>query len=339
MTGPANTQIEAARIADVARAAGVSTATVSRVMNAVRTVNPHIAAHVRDVAAQLNYVPSSAARSLSLGVTDTIGMIVPDLANPMFQQILHALNRAASRDGYQVLVADAQESPDAEPGLVHEIRRRSDAVVLCAPRMELEPLAELLRDVGPAVVINRQPIPGVSTPIVSVDYVAGIQSLIEHLVGLGHRHLLFLSGPSRSASNFARQAGLSAYIASHSNIRIDTISCGSGLVDGHASWDAVRANGATAVMAFNDIVAIGLLGRLREVGVTVPDDITVVGFDDIDLAPFASPPLTTMTVPQGLMGEAAWLQLSRQLDGKTPTGNTTFTPELAVRASSGVPRD
>ncbi|MCU1404908.1 MAG: LacI family transcriptional regulator [Glaciihabitans sp.] len=338
MTDDVVTPIETARIGDVARVAGVSKATVSRVMNSIRSVNPEIAAHVRAVAEQLNYVPSDTARSLSLGVTKTIGMIVPDLANPMFQQILHSLNRAAAGDGYQVLVADAQESAEAEPGLVLGIRRRSDAVVLCAPRMGPDRLAEVLLAVGPAVVINRQPVAGVSTPSISVDYAAGITALLDHLVGLGHRHLLFLSGPSQSASNRARQDGLAEFVAAHPDLRIDTVPCGSGLDDGYRAWEAVKENGATAVLAFNDIVAIGFMGRLREVGVNVPGDLTVVGFDDIDLARFASPPLTTMTVPQGLMGEAAWLQLLHQLEGKPTQRDTVFTPELVARESSAAPR-
>ena len=328
----------AVRISDVARAAGVSTATVSRVMNSAPTVNAQIAARVRAIAEELSYVPSTTARSLSLGVTNTIGMIVPDLANPMFQQILHALNRAAAQDGYQVLVADAQETPDAEPRLIEGIRRRSDAVVLCAPRMEQDRLEEVLTTVGPAVVINREPVASAAAPTVSVDYAMGIQLLLGHLVALGHRHVLYLDGPTRSASNRARRAGLTAFAATHPSIRIDSIPCGSGLDSGYLAWDAVQKVGATAVLAFNDIVAIGLMGRLREIGVSIPGDITVVGFDDIDLSRFASPPLTTVTVPLGLLGAAAWLQLSQQLTGSTPTRHTVFAPALVVRDSSGPPR-
>jgi LacI family transcriptional regulator len=321
-------------IADVAVAAGVSHATVSRVVNGLPTVQPAIAERVREAIADLGYTPSNAARSLSLGVTRTIGMTVPDLANPMFQQVLHGLTRAAAADGYRVLVTDSQETLEEELPLVLEARRRSDAVVLCAPRMAADALAELLPRVQPAVVINRD-LPEAAW--VSVDYARGIRDLAEHLAGLGHRHLLHLAGPPTSSSQAARDRGLEQFRAAHPAVRVDRLVSGSTLDDGYAAGPAVRESGATGVLAFNDVVALGLLGRLREDGVAVPAEISVAGFDDVPVARFASPPLTTAAVPQAEMGEAAWLALRCALAGERMPGATVFTPALVARGSTASP--
>lgn len=326
-----------ATIRDVARAAGVSTATVSRVMNDLATVDPGIADRVREAVHELAYVPSGLARSLSLGVTKTIAMVVPDLGNPMFQEILAGFNRVAAEAGYRVLVGDSREDPVEELELAREMRKRTDALVLCAPRSESSALAHALGELGPAVVVNR---PGHETggaPVVRVDYEQGIRSLAAHLVGLGHRRILYLEGPATSPSNLARLAGLRALEAETDGLRVMAVPCGSSMDDGYRAFDDVRGSGATAVMAFSDVVALGLLGRLHDERVSVPGQLSVTGFDDIPMARFCAPPLTTMAVPQSTIGVVAWEQLSALLTGVPPREATTFTPSLVVRASTGAP--
>lgn len=326
-------------IADVAAKAGVSQATVSRVMNGNYTVDPEIAARVRKVATELNYQPNPLGRSLVLGKTDTIGVIVPDLANPTFQAALHGVSRAAAQDGYRVLIADSSESASEEAILAAEMRRRCDGVVLCAPRMGGDELARLAESLRPLVLINRpDDIP--ETPSFSVDYGHGITLLAEHLVSLGHRKIAYLTGPARSVSHGLRMAGLEKFSASHLEVELRFIDGGVYFESGHGAVDEVIASGVTAVLAFNDLVAMGLLSGLHERGVNVPGDISVTGFDDIPFARYTTPPLTTAAVPIDVVGERAWLRMRSLLRGEAQEEQlkSTFEPTLLPRGSTGPAR-
>ncbi|WP_138444505.1 LacI family DNA-binding transcriptional regulator [Sinomonas susongensis] len=323
-------------IAHVAEEAGVSRATVSRVMNGLATVDAEIGKRVREAAAKLNYSPSTVARSLAIGRTQTVAIVVPDLANPMFQETLRGLNRAAAREGYRVLVADSIENPEEEVILAREARRRCDALVLVSPRMEPEVLAELLPELSPVVLVNREsPAPGV--PSLAVDYGSGIRSVVKELERLGHRRIAYLAGPDGSHGNQARMAALQPPVPSAPQPEFVFIPCGAMFEDGYRAREAVLGSGATAAVCFNDLVALGLLGALHEEGVAVPGRLSVTGFDDIPFARFASPALTTVSVPQTQLGEQAWARLWDLLNGRDPEHDLTVTPRLEVRASSGPP--
>jgi LacI family transcriptional regulator len=318
-----------ATIFDVAAAAAVSQATVSRVVNGKSSVDPVIARRVLDVVADLGYRPSSSARNLARGSTQTVAVVVPDLGNPMFQEVLRGVTRAAAAAGYRVLVADSEESADGEPELVREARRRCDAVVLVAPRMSDDELREVLPSLAPVVLVNRS-FPGV--PDVAVDYAAAARAAVDHLAGLGHTRLAYLAGPPGSESNRRRLVGIAAAADAVPRITIETIPCGASLDDGAAA--AGRIGSATAVIAFNDLVGFGLLAGLRDRGVDVPRQVSVVGFDDIAFARYASPALTTMAVPRSQLGARAWDALFAEIGGGAPAGPVLFTPTLVVRAST-----
>ena len=322
-------------IAEVAQAAGVSRATVSRVMNGRVTVDEDLAQRVREVAERLHYRPSTVARSLSLGRTNTVAVVVPDLANPMFQQILRGVSAAAAEDGYRVLVADTSETASDERQVALDARLRCDALVLVSPRMPEAELRALLPEVGPVVVINREP--DGATPTLAIDYAAGIEEIVEHLVGLGHRHLLYLAGPVASASHAARLAALRTAAARRAEVRLSECAAGSSVDSGYAAAGDVLASRATAVVAYNDLVAFGLLARLNELGVAVPGDLSVTGFDDIELARFSVPSLTTATVPQVELGRSAWGRLGALVGLGTGVEalDSPVRPRLAVRASTG----
>jgi len=320
-------------ISDIAAAAGVSKATVSRVMNGVSTVNEQIAERVRAAVAELGYSPSATARSLSLGESRTIGVVVPDLANPMFHQVLHGLNSAAEREGYRVLVADTQEQREREVEIALDIRNRTDAIVLFAPRMDRLTMLDLLPKIGPVVIFNRTT--GKRAGAVLIDDAEGIGAVARHLIELGHTKIAYLAGPPQARSNMARQDGLDIVRGEHPGVEIITVECGSSFEDGYAAWPAVRETGASAAMAFNDVVALGFLGRLSEEGVRVPDDLSVAGFDDIPFSQYSSPSLTTMTARLGDVGEKIWSTLLEQIRGTADLEPTTFAPELTVRSSTG----
>jgi LacI family transcriptional regulator len=321
-------------IADVATAAGVSRATVSRVMNGLATVDPAIAERVQRAIESLRYRPSETARNLSLGRTQTVAVVVPDLANPMFQAILRGVTRAAADDGYRVLVADTQETPGAEHDAAIEARRRCDALVLCAPRMDDAPLADVLAAAAPLALVNRVVDDG-DVPQVANDYAQATGLIIDHLVDLGHRRLLYLGGPVSSASNRLRIAGLDAAEARHPDLVIDRRTVGSNL---DAGWDAaedVLAAGATGVVAFNDLIALGLLSRLHELGIPVPERLSVVGVDDIPYSRFSNPPLTTVSVSQEALGVETWRRLYRRMAGEATEGSLWLEGTLQVRGSTG----
>lgn len=337
-------------ISDVAAKAGVSLATVSRVMNGNLSVDPSIARRVQAAAAELKYQPNPTGRNLARGKTDTIGVVVPDLGNPTFQSVLRGVSRAAAQDGYRVLIADSSEVSSEEAILAGEARRRCDGVVLCAPRMSAAELEELAPTLFPMVLVNRvtsDPL----TPSVMVDYGSGIQELAKHLVELGHRKIAYVAGPANSASNALRLNGLKIFTASHPEVQLITLNNGTTFEDGYASADSVVASGATAVMAFNDLTAMGLLSNLNERGIDVPGDISVTGFDDIPFARYTTPALTTAAVPIMDVGEQAWAQMRQLFSADQAAADAanetvqealneamTFSPELVVRGSTGAPR-
>ncbi len=323
-----------ATIAEVADAAGVSRATVSRVMNGHDTVDADLVARVREVADRLHYRPSNVARSLSLGRTETVAVVVPDLANPMFQQVLRGVATAAGDAGYRVLVADTAEHAGDEERVVLDARMRCDALVLVSPRMPERTLRALLPQVGPVVVVNRAP--DGTTPTLEIDYADGIGQIVEHLLGLGHRHLLYLAGPAESASHRRRLEALRAAAAHRGDVLLSEMPAGATVEAGYVVAEDVLAARPTAVVAYNDLVAFGLLARLNEIGVAVPGDLSIVGFDDVELARFATPSLTTAAVPQAELGRMAWHHLQPLLTGEAPVPDPVpIRPRLAVRASTG----
>jgi LacI family transcriptional regulator len=323
-------------IYEVARHAAVSPATVSRVMNGI-AVDPVLADRVRASAAELNFVPNQVAVNLSRRRTLTIGVLVPDLANPTFQEVLRGIDRAAAAAGYHVLIADSSENPAAEAVLARETRRRADAIILCAPRMPTSELNHLVDELRPVVVVNRfDPVP--EAALVAADYRGGIAAIVDHLFALGHRHLLYLSGNPMSGSNRQRLDGLAQAVHDRPGLKIDVEECGVGFSNGFDAVDRVLSSPATAVVAFNDLVAMGLLSALHEKGVVVPDEISVTGFDGIQFSAYTTPPLTTVSVPAVELGGLAWERIWESLSAEERQPPTTIATSLIARSSSAPPR-
>lgn len=322
-------------ITDVAKLAGVSLSTVSRAMNGNPTVDPALAERVQAAAAQLGYTANPVARSLVLGRTQTIAVVIPDLENPTFQAILRGINRAAAVDGFHVLVADSTEDLDQERALAGATRHRTDGVILCSPRMPQEDLAALLPSLSPAVVINREP--QEATPVVGADYRAGLRQVIDHLTNLGHRRLVYLAGATRSVTHRARQQAIAEAVEAIEGLEVVEISAGVDFDSGAAAADAVLDSGATGVLAYNDLVAMGLLSALAGRGIDVPGRVSVAGFDDIPFAAYTSPALTTVSVPAVELGARAWHAMRAQLDGEVPEALAPLIPALVARASTAAP--
>lgn len=323
-------------ITEVAAAAGVSRATVSRVLNGRPTVDPVIGARVREVAERLQYRPNLTARYLSTGRTMTVSLVIPELGNPMFQSVLRSLTRAAEAAGYGVLVAEAQ-SAEKEARIARDARRQCDAVVLVAPRMNDAELDALIPQVAPVVVLNRR-LQDPRVASVGIDYGAGVTQLVDHLSSLGHRDLLYVAGPPGSAAHQERLAALDELAASRPELSVRTIPGGASMTDGHDAAEEVLASGASGILAFNDLVAFGLLARLHGLGVDVPGDLSVTGFDGIELSRFAVPALTTVGQEELDTGAVAWSLLQPQLDPAgppAPVEHALLTPRLIIGDSTG----
>lgn len=321
-------------IADVAARAGVSLATVSRVMNGNPSVDEALAEKVRAAAEELNYSASPLARSLVLGKTNTVAVVVPDLENPTFHGVLRGLSRAAARDGYHILIADSAESVAEERILAVETRRRCDGIVLCAPRMADADLRRLLNELKPVVLVNREA-GSSSTPVIAADYHTGLSELLDLLYSYGHRSLVYLAGAPQSASNARRLAAVRDFLDSHADTAIQVLPCGVNFSDGYAVAESVLTSSATGVLAFNDLVAMGLMSALSERGVSVPGHMSVVGFDDIPFARYLTPSLTTASVPVTELGEQAWHRMWDLLNERAPEHATIFRPRIEARGSAG----
>lgn len=306
-------------------------------MNGSTSVDPALAERVREAALSLDYTASPLARGLVLGRTESVAVVVPDLGNPTFQGALRGLSTGAARDGYHVLIADSHEQPSEERELAIQARRRCDGIVLCAPRMPADELAELLPQLAPVVLINRDPSPS-PTPAVVADYQTGLTQLLEHLHSLDHRELLYLAGAESAESHRERLVAVQNFESAHSDTRITITPCGVEFADGYDAAEAVIGSGATGVLAFNDLVGMGLLSSLAQRSVRIPRDVSVAGFDDIPFARYTTPPLTTAAVPVQELGEQAWQRIVALLEGRAPAANLMLRPQLVARGSTGPAR-
>jgi LacI family repressor for deo operon, udp, cdd, tsx, nupC, and nupG len=329
---PAPDPVRRPTLADVAEAAGVATSTVSRAFSRPQRVNHRTREHVLAVAGRLGYVPNPTAQALESGRTRTIALLVPDITNPYFAGVIKGAERGAADAGLTLVLGDTAENPTAEAQLVRRLERAVDGFVIAASRLtddELRTAAERT----PITLVNR------ATPAmgcVVADYDSGTRQIVDHLASYGHRSFVFVGGPAESWSGARRWQGLQAAAADRgmgarrSGPYLPT------LAGGPAAADAVLASGATAVVCHNDILAIGLMRRLAERGVSIPDDISVVGFDDVFGADFCHPTLTTLAERTQDAGRRAVELLVHQVPLRQAGGPTQVLPtQLVVRASTG----
>jgi DNA-binding LacI/PurR family transcriptional regulator len=327
-------------IGDVAAAAGVSRATVSRVLNGTGRVDAALADRVRSAAERLRYQPNLTALGLARGFTGMVGVIVPDLANPFFPELLKSIESAAGAEDCRVVVADTDENEEQEVRLVEELSRRCDGLILCSLRMSRRNLRRLAEGDTPLVLANRIE-PDMEIPAAAIEIDDVVHRVVRHLADLGHRRIGYLAGPVHSWSNAEREHAVKE-AARAQGLRATVVPAGSTTDDGHAAAAALvgPAGGpakVSAVIGFNDLVTFGALARFAEHGLRAPDDISLVGFDDIPAARFAAPPLSTVRFPKAELGRAAWDLLRDQLAGRRPRGPTRLAPELVLRGSTAPP--
>lgn len=300
-----------AGIKDVADVCGVHISTVSRAFSTPHLVNPDTRARVLAVARELGYRPNRAARSLATGRTQNIGLIVADIGNPYFPPLIKSAHaRAITRD-YHLFVAETDEDPVVEQETVQAMAKQVDGILLASPRLSNRAIAEISLSI-PLVLVNRS-VSGV--PAVLMNIGRGARLAIEHLTQLGHSRLALLTGPAvsrntgairRTAASAAARAGASLAVIGPNP---PTEAAGA------AAAERILADGVSAVLAYNDLMAIGLIEGLESAGFEVPADISVVGIDDIGPSRLTRPRLTTVTMPTAEAGQSAVDILLQLVDG------------------------
>lgn len=322
-------------ITDVGTAAGVSPSTVSRVLNGTAPVDPALAQRVHDVVRELGYRPNAAAQGLARGEWGTIGVLVPDLANPYFPDVLKAISAVARSNGRRVMVMESDEDPAAEYELATDLMRCCDGVLLCSPRMDRTQLVDLAARGHPMVLVNRI-VPGLPAPSISVDFHGGMTLICGHLAQLGHRRVAYLSGPEASWANGERMRAFEA--ARAFGLEVVVLPSGSTSASGYDSAEGLPGTEVTAIVTYNDLVAVGALTWLREHDIRVPQDLSVIGFDNLAPGLFDQTQLTTVSVARDRLGREASEMLERLMTTGTDTEPRYLTMELLVRETSGPAR-
>jgi LacI family transcriptional regulator len=328
---------------DVARLAGVSVSTVSNVVNKPAGVDPHLAARVTDAIAKLGFVRNDAARQLRTGRSETLGLVVLNLSNPFFADLAIGVEAAAQAAGYSVLLATSSASAGGEAGTLDLFERhRVDGVLVASAGDVLDRLDQLRQRGIPAVLIDGVDDRGVFSSV-SADDVTGGRLAGAHLLETGRTRLLFIGGTRTRAQMRDRLAGCQEAVGAASGVTLDVLWAGTltaelGLSTGAELAARPAADRPDAVFAANDMFALGLIQGLVGGGVRVPEDVAVVGYDDIVFAAAAGVPLSSVRQPSRAMGERAAAALIDQLQNPAeyrPVA-VTFEPSLVVRASSAV---
>ena len=324
-----------ATIYDVAAAAGVATSTVSRAFSHPERVSGATRAHILKVAESLGYRPSPLPPAGTGRRRGTITMTIGDIANPYHWDVLRAAEQRAAKFGYTVAISDNGESERTELDNLRHLLSLSAGALLVTSRLPDPKIAELATK-RPVVLLNRR-VRGVNTLI--SDSAASFRKATRHLHALGHRKVLYLAGPQNSWANHARWTAIAAeaarlgMLASKTKPYEPTMTAG-----GRAAADGFPPE-VTAVLTYNDLLAIGALTGLRAQGVRVPEDISVVGCDDIFGADFTNPPLTTVAMPGAVLGEKGIEVLISLITGagRSPV-DLAFPTQLRIRKSTGPPR-
>ena len=331
-----------ASIKEVALKAGVSIATVSRVLNDKGPVAVETRQRILAAIEQLRYVPHGAARSLITNQTDTIGVLLPDLYGEFFSEVIRGIDLAARRSGFHVLISGFHSDRAEIEAVLRALRGRVDGLIVLSPDVDAQSLRRNLPETLPVVLLNT-PVEGDGADFdaINLDNHGGAFAMVRHLAGLGHRRIAFIRGPEENADARERLRGyrdalLSLEIAGEEELELGgDFSEESGYRAGQRLL-ALEPRPA-AVFAANDSMAIGCLFALREAGARVPGDIALAGFDDIPIARYITPSLSSVHVPIAELGTRAMERLLHAVDNKNghERRQETVATTLVVRGSCG----
>ena len=342
---PSSFRAAHASIREVAKGAGVSIATVSRVVNGISTVAPELAERVWGVIKEVGYVPNTQARALVSGRSHMLGLVVSEITNPFFPELVQEFENLAVEQGYEVFIGSTNyETARTEALIRRMLQRNVDGVAIMTFGIEEELIQKLVERAFPLVFVDAGPdLPNIR--VLRVNYGEGIRQAVQHLAALGHRQIAFISGPLQMRSAVARR---DAFLSAMAELGL-TVPPGH-LVEGtHTMEGGIKAaermlsNAVlpTAIMCSNDMTAIGVLHGLHRGEHPVPLDISVVGFDDIHLAQFVLPPLTTIQMSCKELATAAVQALRAGIEPGHPLSEQKEWPiatHLVVRQSTSFPR-
>jgi DNA-binding LacI/PurR family transcriptional regulator len=341
-----------ATIHDVATAAGVSAATVSRFLNGTSRVSAATGARLRDAIARLDFVANPQARSLSLNRTSTLGLLFPEISGPFFAQSLRGIEAEAGAAGYNLLIYARSAQAGGDPAGIPVGRRNADGLLIMSDAVP-DDYVRALHAAGVRLVLLYRSIAGLALPAVMVENRAGTRRLVGHLLGLGHRRIALITGPRDNQDGQERERGYHEGLVEHGLVADPALVVAGSFSEesGSAAARALLARfpgmhkpqgkgrappAFTAIVAGDDETAIGAIAALRAAGLRVPEDVAVVGFDDIVPARYVQPALTTVRAPTEQVGrEAVRLLLGAIAGAPAPAEPLRLPVELVVRASCG----
>jgi LacI family transcriptional regulator/LacI family repressor for deo operon, udp, cdd, tsx, nupC, and nupG len=324
-------------IKDIAKAAGVSHTTVSRALKGHSAISAETTALIQKLAQEMGYTPSAVAQSLLARRTRTIGMVITTTADPFTVQIVGGVEQVAQAAGYSVFLSSSHNNPEQEMAVVETFqRRRVDAIIVTSSRLGSVYSSRLDQIQVPIVLINNQE-EGDYLHSVAVDDIQGARLAVEHLIALGHRRIGYVGAANRPKSNRRRSKGYQAALEEAGIVSdpapIFSPAASSDIERGQTALQSFIDSGITAVFCYNDLTAIGLLMACRQRNIAVPQELSVVGFDDIEPALYVTPPLTTVCQPRSKLGKLAMTMVLDLLNGQEAQ-DQMLDCELIVREST-----
>jgi DNA-binding LacI/PurR family transcriptional regulator len=328
-------------ILQVAKRAKVSTATVSRVLNGFPGVREATVARVRRAVAEMNYVPNPNARSLRVGRTRLFGLIVSDINNPFFPELVDAFEALAAAEKIEVIFTHTNYDPKRLHSCIRRMVERSvDAIAVMTSEVDESALQDASKAGVPIVLMNQRKL-AAKYPNVPVEYAAGFREALDHLLALGHRDIGFIAGPETLNSAQGRKDAFKAALKGHGlHVRTEWIATGDMRVEGgRTAMEKLLACNPrpTAVLASNDLMAVGALQAAQAAHLSVPKNLSIIGFDDIPFAAMVHPPLSTIRHPRREVAARAFACLQMALQGVRADQKLPLQPHLVLRNSTAPP--
>jgi len=328
-------------IRDVARRAGVSVATVSRYINQNAPVSGELSDRIQRVMDELDYVPHATARHLAMRRKDTVGLLLTNMHNDFFGPLLAGIEAVVREHGYSLLVATCRQDMDCDFEFPLG-RHNTDGLMVFADSLGEDQIGQIYRRQFPMVLIHRTPANERQIPFVTIENKAATRHLIEHLITAhGRRRIILMRGPAQQEDAYWREVGFRAALEAH-QIPFDESLALRGAFEREIAYESLKTfltdpahPPFDAVFAGDDDAAVGVYAALQEAGLRIPEDASVVGFDDSQISPFLKPALTTVRAPTEEVGRSAARQLFRLLDGQLPQQVTLHPTEIVLRDSCG----
>ena len=320
-----------ATIYDIAKLAGVNPSTVSRALTSPGRLNEKTEAKIRAAAKELNYKANPFARALTTGRTKMLGLMIADITNPMFAHAVRGAEAMAMKYGYTLIIAESQESTIIEASALEKIQAAVDGLIMVTTRLSDDQIREI-NGQKPLVLMNRV-VKGVQDVV--PQNAPGIEAAISHLASLGHKNIGYLSGPTNSWMSNERWKLIMSSARAHKMSIVEIGPNNPTIEGGESALDRVVASGITTAIAYNDLMAIGLMRSAIAKGIVVPSGLSIIGFDNIFGSDFTSPPLTTISMPLSEVGARAVEALLQTLGEEiAPEKHETLSTSLVMRYST-----